>query len=276
MAKKRKKKSASKCPEPLNTLIDLAGAATLDYIAYKRRKKRGSNRSRIDPYAAAGVAMGMGKLNTTEDLIMLGGMLGAMGAFDDEPSSVGTYKPLNNRYAWRLNCEDGSEYGIDPNSYETRTEYHEALHRLKYQWRQYCEDGSEYGLDPQRFEVESDYEEALNATKNHQGEDDGFSDYSSPDANVDGEDKEDAVGYNARSNPFPEDDLHVFTYCRVFANDSESYYWTDDSTIKKGDSVVIPNTNGTTAVGVVMTVERHIRIMAPQPIEDTPKIVSKS
>lgn len=34
MAKNRRKKS-SKCPEPFNTLIDLAAAATLDYIAYK-------------------------------------------------------------------------------------------------------------------------------------------------------------------------------------------------------------------------------------------------
>ena len=33
-------KKSSKCPEPLNTLIDLAAAATLDYVAYKRRQKR--------------------------------------------------------------------------------------------------------------------------------------------------------------------------------------------------------------------------------------------
>ena len=37
--------------------------------------------------------------------------------------------PRDNRYAWRLNCEDGSAYGIDPNDYETRDEYNEALSR---------------------------------------------------------------------------------------------------------------------------------------------------
>ena len=53
MAKNRRKKS-SKCPEPFNTLIDFAAAATLDYIAYKRRQKRGGKkRNKKDPYAAA-------------------------------------------------------------------------------------------------------------------------------------------------------------------------------------------------------------------------------
>ena len=83
MAKKRRKKS-SKCPEPFNTLIDLAAAATLDYVAYKRRQKRGGSKTKIDPYAAAGAAYGMGLIDDTEDLIKLGGVLGAMGAFDDD------------------------------------------------------------------------------------------------------------------------------------------------------------------------------------------------
>ena len=46
MAKKRKRKS-SKCPEPFNTLIDLAAAATLDYVDYKRRQKRGTRELKL-------------------------------------------------------------------------------------------------------------------------------------------------------------------------------------------------------------------------------------
>ena len=150
MAKNRRKKS-SKCPEPFNTLIDLAAAATLDYIAYKRRQKRsGEKRNKIDPYAAAGIAMGMGKLNSTEDVIRLGGFLGVMGAFDDDndtndysthiPSRTSsrrvyqtrTNKSSNkNRYAWRMNCENGSVYGIHPENYETRDEYNAALKSTK-------------------------------------------------------------------------------------------------------------------------------------------------
>lgn len=46
-------------------------------------------KKKIDPYAAAGIAFGLGKLNSTEDILALGGILGAMGAFDDEPETTG-------------------------------------------------------------------------------------------------------------------------------------------------------------------------------------------
>lgn len=112
--------------EPLDSLLGLAAAATLDYIAATRREKEGRNRSRkVDPYAVAGAAMGLGKLNTTDDVLKLGGILGAMGAFDSDDGP--DYSAKHTRYAWRLNCEDGSDYGIDPAEYETRTEYNHAL-----------------------------------------------------------------------------------------------------------------------------------------------------
>ncbi|MDO5144341.1 MAG: hypothetical protein Q4E72_07015 [bacterium] len=115
MAKKRSRKS-SKCPEPFNTLIDLAGAAALDYIAYKRRQKCGYKKTKIDPYAAAGVAFGLGKLESTEDILELGGMLGAMGAFDsDEEDS-----------------DLGEQYGVYRDDYATRDEYVEALNNARF------------------------------------------------------------------------------------------------------------------------------------------------
>ena len=64
--------------------------------------------------------------------------LGAMGSFDvdtsdpDAPHSYILDDPIfydipeakvnDNRYDWRLNCEDGSEYGIYAEDYETREE----------------------------------------------------------------------------------------------------------------------------------------------------------
>lgn len=170
MAKRRKKSNKRERIPVIDFLLDMAQAATLDYIAYKRRQKRGNKRTKIDPYEATGMAMGMGLIDDTEDLIRFGGMLGAMGAFDpDEPDEVyqssyaGShdsnpfYAPKDNKYAWRLNCEDGSEYGISPEDYETRYEYHEALHREKYAWRDYCDDGSAYGIDPEDYETEEEY-----------------------------------------------------------------------------------------------------------------------
>lgn len=70
-------------------LLDLAAAATLGYIAATHREKQGRNRSRkVDPYAVAGAAMGLGKLNTTDDVLKLGGMLGAIGAFDADDGAA--------------------------------------------------------------------------------------------------------------------------------------------------------------------------------------------
>lgn len=131
MAKRKSTRKSTKCPEPLNSMIDLAAAATLDYISYKCRKSKGHH-TRIDPYAAAGVAIGLGKLNSTEDVIMLGGLLGALGAFDDTADTEHSrYKPINNRYSWRLNCEDGSDHVVYPENYETRAAYNDALNKAK-------------------------------------------------------------------------------------------------------------------------------------------------
>lgn len=41
------------------------------------------------------------------------------------------YVTNDNQYAWRLNCEDGSKYGIYPEDYETRDEYNMAIHAAR-------------------------------------------------------------------------------------------------------------------------------------------------
>lgn len=79
MSKKKRSKKRERIPV-IDTLIDLAGAMTLDYLAAKRRQKNRTKRSKkIDPYAATGAAMGMGLIKDTDDIIKFGGVLGAMG-----------------------------------------------------------------------------------------------------------------------------------------------------------------------------------------------------
>ena len=57
MSKKKRSKKRERIPV-IDTLIDLAGAMTLDYLAAKRRQENGTKRSKkIDPYAATGAAM---------------------------------------------------------------------------------------------------------------------------------------------------------------------------------------------------------------------------
>ncbi len=76
--------------------------------------------------------------------------------FDDD-SSIDT--------SWREYCEDGSEFGVDPEDYETEDEYEEALETAKVAWRDTCEDGSEFSVDPEDYETEDEYNEALEAAK---------------------------------------------------------------------------------------------------------------
>ena len=64
-------------------------------------------------------------------------------------------------YSWRDFCEDGSDYGIFPEDYETEEEYEAALEEAGYGWRDTCESDSETGIDPEDYETEEEYEQAL-------------------------------------------------------------------------------------------------------------------
>ena len=80
-------------------------------------------------------------------------------------SALQVFQECEEEHAWRETCEDGSEYDLDPEDYETEEEYEEALEEEKYGWRETCEDGSEFGLDPEDYETEEEYEEALEEEK---------------------------------------------------------------------------------------------------------------
>ena len=119
---------------------------------------------KVDPYAAAGIAFGSGKMKTFGDQMRLAAHLGAAGAFDpDSDSGVSSSSSSNDD--WRIFCEDGSEYDVDPDDYFSEDEYNEALEEAKHAWRDNCEDGSEYGVDPEDYETEDEYNEALEASR---------------------------------------------------------------------------------------------------------------
>lgn len=67
--------------------------------------------------------------------------------------------------SWRDYCEDGSEYDIYHEDYESEEEYKEALDYAKFGWRDTCEDGSEYDIYPEDYKNEEEYEEALQDAK---------------------------------------------------------------------------------------------------------------
>ena len=73
MAKhKSSKQSSSYCPI-VSDLIDLGAALTLDvFSALLRQRESASKHSyRVDPYAAAGIAAGMGRLNTLDEIMQM-------------------------------------------------------------------------------------------------------------------------------------------------------------------------------------------------------------
>lgn len=134
MAKRRKNKKSSKCPEPFNTLIDIAGGIAMGAVASHMEKKYNySKKGKVNPYAVSAMGIASGRMKSTEDILRTGAILGAMGSFDVEADEAPSYRPYvpedpvfrdiretrvnDNRYAWRLNCEDGSSYGISPYDY---------------------------------------------------------------------------------------------------------------------------------------------------------------
>lgn len=291
MSKKKRSKKHERIPV-IDTLIDLAGAMTLDYLAAKRRQKYGTKRSKkIDPYAATGAAMGMGLIKNTDDLIKFGGVLGAMGAFDsddDSPINTAAYMaPRDNRYAWRLNCEDGSAYGVDPNDYETRDEYNEALNKERHGWRDYCEDGSDYGISPEDYETEEEYNAAIEkAESNSFDEDEGdeliITDGSSENA-TDGAFPECSSkrdnNPSGKHDPFAADDFHVYVYClvKLDGTNTKKFYRTEDRTLKRGEAVFVPdeNLNGKLR-GTICSIEYHMSFSVPKPVAETPEIIGRA
>lgn len=305
MAKRRKKKKSTDLG-PLGTMIDIAGAAALGAYAKHKIKKDYQKGEGPESLAAATMVFGSQAMRRgPAGTLGLGGLLGVNSALKDierqernaqarlhiASYEAGTdpysYKPNDNRYAWRLNCEDGSEYGIYPEDYETRDEYHAAIHREKYGWRAFCEDGSEYGLNPKDYESEDEYAAALEEAKNALEDDQVYEDDEvAEDFEPVFASQEDSptvpqqpVAAPAISDPYEDDDFHVFIYCKVELSETKEnkYYRTEDQTLKKGDIVSVPDPlTGEATTGVIITVERHMRFSVPQPVEETYEILRRA
>lgn len=228
---KRKRKS-SKCPEPFNTLIDLAAGLTMGAVASHMEKKyHYTQKGKINPYAVSAAKMAAGKMNSTGDILRTGAVLGAMGSFDVEADDVPSYKTYvpedpvfsqiretkvnDNRYAWRLNCEDGSAYGISPHDYETRAAYNQAL---------------------------------ANARKDKSGAE---------------------VASAPRAHETAPAAQKQYRYVRVsrLDNGSNQYFLAGNYPVKVGDTVTVPTEFGT-AQAIVLAVESHSTESAPVPPED--------
>lgn len=148
MAKRKKTyRKSSKCPEPFNTLIDLAGAATLGAIVHSQIKRDYARGKGDSSARAAAMVYGAGAFRTgTAGIISLGGLFGLNSALKDiereklarQASYAPPFKdkisgakvhgaPPLRKNLWRDHCEDGSAYGIHPRDYSSPDDYYEAL-----------------------------------------------------------------------------------------------------------------------------------------------------
>ena len=168
---------------------------------------RDPNTGKVDPYAAAGIAFGCGKMKNFNDQMRLAAHLGVEDAFDDHTDSrewrtscddslsfgispenyeaEEEYEPglEETGHSWRNDTEDGSEYGLDPENYESEDEYLDSLEHARYSWRDDTEDGSKYGLNPEDNESEDEYLDALEDARYDRRDDpeDGSEDEDVPD-----------------------------------------------------------------------------------------------
>ena len=238
MAKKRKyKKKSSKCPEPFNTIIDIAAGIAMGAIADRMEKKyHYSKKGKINPYAASAIGIATGRIRNTEDVLRTGAFLGAMGSFDVEADNaprrqniqddkifgqMRETKTNDNRYAWRSNCENGSKYGISPQGYETREEYNNAILAAKGEIK--------------------------------------------PDKNYNADKADSSLADKAE--PISEKEQYLRLRVSRLDNGSNQYYISKDISIKIGDTVSIPTESGC-AKGIVIATE-------PCPDSNLPKIIEK-
>lgn len=239
MARKNHKKNSKKCPEPLNTLIDIAGGLAMNAVAdHMEKKYHYSKKGKINPYKVSAVGIASGRMKSTKDIVRTGAVLGALGSFDVDEEDIPekrTYSSVTeldsgivpsstrNRYAWRLNCEDGTEYGIDPKDYETRELYHEAVSKAK-------------GITPDS-QVQSRGAKTFDS--------------------------------NTHSND-------VFVYCRVSRLDNgvNEYYILEGTLPQIGDTITVPTAEGETTA-IVIGIAEYSSDKAPVPPDRTLRITAK-
>ena len=236
MAKRKSSyRKSSKCPEPFNTLIDIAGGIAMGAVANHMEKKyHYSSKGKINPYAVSALGIASGRMRTTGDILRTGAYLGAMGSFDvdadrpstfrrhyvpDDPilSQIKETKVNNNRYAWRMNCEDGSAYGISPFDYETREAYNRALRNAK------CGQKADKPME------------------------------------------EEKTPPMQQESPFHQSPYYC---CRVsrLDNGANEFYLTEDESIRVGDTITVQTDSGS-ATGVVIGLKR-LSDMSPDELPD--------
>ena len=159
---KRRRKNYSKCPEPLNTLIDILGAVALGTYARHKVKEDYKSGHGEESIKAAALVYGSGALRSgSQGIINLGGLVGVSKGIDDIKRMQDDYTAPSSTVNNASFVPDKETKGQTPN-----VEKQPGNNR----WRKHCEDGTIYGINPENFSSADDYAQALYDAKNLQNE----------------------------------------------------------------------------------------------------------
>ena len=153
MARRRKSSRAS---DPLDTIVDLAGAVTMGLYARHKIKKDFEKGQGEESAKAGSMVLGYGAMRGgSRGLISLGGLIGlnsGLKSIERQQQTPQIYEPPF----------------IDKVSDVPKATSKKVRQNM---WRERCEDGSAYGLSPYDFSSADDYEDALNKAKGVSGAD---------------------------------------------------------------------------------------------------------
>lgn len=193
---------------------------------------------------------------------------------------------LIRKNAWRKGrLDEGLKYDFNVFDYTSEAEYLEDLEEKKYYWRKEYDKQDTYGVNPKDYEDEVSFVKAMekicdeNDIKYENEYQDTLKFLTNP---------------NRRKPPLPKkknnpttdaeeiqkllDDKSIYTYCAVmFPSALHPYHYkTDDETIQIGDKVIVPvGTNNEERMGTVVSIEKHLRVSVPYPVEKTKSIIRK-
>lgn len=147
MARRRK---SSRGSDPLDAIVDLAGAVTMGLYARHKIKKDFEKGQGEESAKAGSMVLGYGAMRGgSRGLISLGGLIGlnsGLKSIERQQQAPQIYEPPF----------------IDKVSDAPRATSKKVRQNM---WRERCEDGSAYGLSPYDFSSADDYEDALNKAK---------------------------------------------------------------------------------------------------------------
>lgn len=182
--------------------------------------------------------------------------------------------------AWRKqHKKEAEKLGLNVLYYDSEEEYLQDYNTEKYSWRDSYSTDDTYGLNPSDFETEDALNKAI-SKKIEQEEKQTAKEYKLAEETTS---TLKTQAQSRQNSPYSEDmkrfeDDTIYTFIGVlFPYTSHHYhYLTDDDSITIGDYVVVPvGVDNKESVAKVVSVEKHLRISAPFPVEKTKKIIGK-